>query len=168
MSTAKRILFDPQVDPPITVTVIGPAASQGSKTPIYNKLHQVVGMREDNKNVKPWRKRVAKAMVAARPNGFQPWDRAVKVWLKIYVRRPLAHFGTGRNANTLKATAPVYPLSGLDVDKVQRAVGDSGTGILWKDDARISAWDSERLYCGPGEPERVVIVAVARESVGEL
>ena len=152
----------------LSVTVLGPAASQGSKTPIRNKQGQAVGSRESSKKVKPWRQDVKALMVEELErtslsydgdHSFTLWDEAVFVALRIYVLRPKGHFNS---KGQLKPTAPQYPPSGLDVDKVQRAVGDAMKGIWVRDDARISKWDSERLY---DERERTVITAQLRRTL---
>lgn len=52
-------------------------------------------------------------------------------------RRPAGHFGSGRNAGVLKASAPAHPITRPDVLKVARAVEDALTGVLWLDDSQI-------------------------------
>lgn len=153
-------------DEPLRLQIVayGPAASQGSKTPIKNKIGQIVGSRESSKRSRPWRQDVQALMLEVVPEGFQPIDEAVTVRLAIYLSRPNSHFGSGKNSNILKSNAPRFPPTGLDIDKVQRAVGDAMKGIWLKDDARISRWRAMRFYCGPGEPGRTVITCEIRTS----
>jgi len=161
MTSTARILFAEDEPLRLTMEILGPAATQGSKTPIRNKFGQIVGSRESSKRSRPWRQDVRAMMEAARPEGFLPWDEAVTMSLTIYMRRPKAHFDSkGR----LKQSAPPFPPNGLDIDKVQRCIGDAAKGIWITDDRRISKWhDPQRFYCAPGEVERTVITCELRQ-----
>ena len=55
------------------------------------------------------------------------------------LQRPKSHYGSGRNAGTIKATAPYYVATRPDLDKLMRAIGDALTGVVWRDDAQV-AW----------------------------
>lgn len=70
--------------------------------------------------------------------------------------RPKSHYGTGRNAGVLKASAPAFPTAQgtRDADKLARAVGDALTMAgMWADDAQVcdlraaKRWVADR---GPG------------------
>jgi hypothetical protein len=146
----------------LRVEVLGPAATAGSKTLIRNTAGKVVGTRDSNKRSYPWRQDMRAMMVDARSPGFAPWDVAVEATLTLYVLRPKSHYGTGARCERLKANAPEFPPTGLDLDKVARCCGDAMKGIWLKDDARISKWTIERLYCLDGEVERTVITCKVR------
>lgn len=140
----------------VSITVLGAAQPQGSKR---IGRHPVTGRPiplDANPRTRAWRQEVSQEMLRAQTG--EPWDCAVTVELRVYVKRPAAHYGTGRNAGTLKATAPPYPGTGIDLDKIARAVGDAGNGILWRDDSRIAAWFVVRLWADPG-PERIELTA---------
>ncbi len=51
--------------------------------------------------------------------------------------RPKGHYGTGRNAEKLKGSAPEYPTGKPDLTKLIRGLEDALTGIVWRDDAQI-------------------------------
>ncbi len=159
MSQAVRILFADPEPLKLTVEILGPAATQGSKTPIRNKAGIIVGSRESSKRSRPWRQDLRALMVEALPTMFDLLDEAVQMTLTVYVQRPKAHF---TSKGYLKTNAPAFPPSGLDLDKIQRAVGDAAQGIWLTNDSRISRWVSERFYCGPGEVERTVITCELR------
>jgi Holliday junction resolvase RusA-like endonuclease len=72
--------------------------------------------------------------------------------------RPKGHFGTGRNAERLKPSAPQYPTGVPDVLKLTRGVEDALTGVVWYDDAQIVSESISKVY---GEPEGVQIVIEA-------
>lgn len=52
--------------------------------------------------------------------------------------RPKNHYGSGRNARTLKNSAPDRHVVKPDVLKLARAVEDALTGIVWVDDSQIT------------------------------
>jgi len=97
--------------------------------------------------------RLRPVMVAAKPAGLL--DGAIRLSITIFVARPGAHFRTGKNAG-LKPSGPRLPKSGKDLDKVARAIGDCGTGIIYTNDARICDLTIRRRYADT-EPECAVI-----------
>lgn len=72
---------------------------------------------------RPWRQDVT-AMARASMHGEQPMRGPVTLMLTFYLPRPKSHYGTGKNAATLKPSAPLYPASRPDWDKLARLVGD--------------------------------------------
>ena len=66
-----------------------------------------------------------------------PTVAACEVEFVFHRRRPKGHFGSGRNAGVVKASAPAHPTSRPDVLKLARAAEDALTGIVWHDDAAI-------------------------------
>jgi Holliday junction resolvase RusA-like endonuclease len=53
-----------------------------------------------------------------------------------YLSRPASHFGTGRNAGQLKASAPRFPTGKPDVDNLLKII-DALTGLAYHDDAQV-------------------------------
>jgi crossover junction endodeoxyribonuclease RusA len=123
--------------------VLGEPAPQGSKTRLPSG-----GMREANAATRPWRATVAAAAVEAigeRPQLVGPLElRAVFVFA-----RPASHWGTGRNLQRLKPSAPAYRPSKPDLDKLLRAIGDALTGIAFRDDAQLAVIRAEKHYGTP-------------------
>jgi crossover junction endodeoxyribonuclease RusA len=61
--------------------------------------------------------------------------------------RPKHHYGTGRNAGTLKPWAPTYMTSTPDLDKLLRLIGDALTiAEIITDDAVITAAHGEKRW----------------------
>ena len=56
------------------------------------------------------------------------------------------HYGTGKNAGTLKPSAPLFHTSKPDLDKLVRCIKDALTGIAWKDDAQVSLVCATKVY----------------------
>lgn len=137
--------------PAISITVYGQAAPQGSKRHVGNGV-----MIESSKKVKPWRtdvKAAATAAIDALP-GWTPLDGPLSVSMTFAFLRPKGHYGTGRNAGIVKASAPARPATIPDLSKLIRSTEDALTKLVWADDARVVEY--RRLgkhYAGTGAPD---------------
>ena len=138
-------------------SVLGLPAPQGSKTHVGDGR-----MVESSKRVKPWRRQVAAAY--ADRNFGDMLDGPVSIIVDFYLPRPKAHYGTGRNAGTLKGSAPVEHLTMPDLDKLVRAVGDALTRLAWRDDSQIVAWHAYKHYATTMAPvgAQITILEVGR------
>lgn len=61
----------------------------------------------------------------------------VTLTLVFAMRRPKAHFGSGKNLLIVKPSAPKDHVIKPDVTKLVRAVEDALTGVAWVDDAQV-------------------------------
>lgn len=61
----------------------------------------------------------------------------LKVTLDFRLPRPKSHYCTGKNAAILRNGAPQHHIGKPDVLKMARAVEDSLTGVIWRDDSQI-------------------------------
>jgi Holliday junction resolvase RusA-like endonuclease len=128
---------------PFQVDVLGLPVPQGSKRAFRHARTGRVVMVDDNPSLTDWRATLAgqarKAMA-----GSDPFTRPVRASLGFYLPRPTGHYGTGRNAGTLRPSAPDWPGVKPDLDKLIRAVFDALTVAgVWRDDALccgLSAW----------------------------
>ena len=81
--------------------------------------------------------------------GFVPVGRGVPIMLEATFRfpRPKSHFGTGKNADRLKVTAPRWHVVKPDVDNLLKLVKDALKGVAWHDDSQVCAYgDVLKLY----------------------
>ena len=117
---------------------------QGSKRAIKNKHTGRVSLIESSAKVKPWREAVISAWQAT---GHPTLTGPVSVGVTFYLPRPKAHYGTGRNADALKPTAPEWPAVTPDVDKLCRSTLDGLTqaGAI-EDDARVVFLTAAKAY----------------------
>lgn len=69
--------------------------------------------------------------------------------------RPQSHYRTGKNAHELKPSAPSWHTSKPDADKLLRAIGDSLTGVVARDDSQFAHVEAFKYY---GSPCAVVTV----------
>ena len=93
----------------------------------------------------------------------EPWACPIHLVLRFTVERPKSHYGSGRNADKLKPSAPAFPASKPDVLKLARGVEDALTSIILKDDAQIVTETLTKRYGRPG-----VVVEIHEQGLGEL
>ncbi len=116
--------------------VPGLPATAGSKTSFPHKVTgKMVTIDSSGAHGKTWRSDVKHFAFDV----YQGPALKGSMWLFVrFVRtRPLAHFGTGKNAGVLKANAPLEPTTRPDATKLLRAVEDALKGVLWVDDAQV-------------------------------
>lgn len=128
----------------IQFTIPGQPAPQGSK--IRNRYG---GVREANPGTAPWRADV-KLRAEQAMRGLPPLTGPVEILADFALKRPKHHYGTGRNASTLKPSAPFWCETAPDADKLARAIGDALTGVVFRDDAQVSRWTIWKRYGTPG------------------
>lgn len=128
----------------ITFTIPGQPAGQGSK--VRNRYG---GVREDSKKTAPWRADV-KLRAELAMTGRDMLTGPVEILADFALQRPKAHYGTGRNAGTLKPSAPIWCEGTPDADKLARAIGDALTGVVFKDDSQVAKWTIWKRYGTPG------------------
>lgn len=87
----------------------------------------------------------------------KPMAGPVRLSLTFIVRRPGNRYGSGRNRDQVRATAPPFPTVRPDVLKLARAVEDALTDVLWCDDAQIVSETLRKRYAGRDEMEGVQI-----------
>lgn len=116
--------------------VAGKAAPQGSKNPWGG---------EANPRTKPWRAAVSDK-AAKVMNGAPASLKAVKVYVTFSFPRPKSHYRTGKFSDILREDAPHWHTTFPDADKLQRAIGDALTGIVYRDDKQIASWAVDKIY----------------------
>ncbi|NLX94538.1 MAG: RusA family crossover junction endodeoxyribonuclease [Rhodopirellula sp.] len=149
----------------IEFEVIGQPATQGSKVPqlirrkggvpvLDGRNNPLVVVREHSPKTAVWRQQVAAAAREAY-NG-ELLTCPVRLRLQFVRPRPASHFGSGRNAKRLKASAPLLPTAKPDTLKLARAVEDALTGVVWRDDSQVCQHELMKSY-GPYFTVKVLI-----------
>lgn len=105
---------------------------------------------EDCKRNKTWRTEVKAAALKVAP--ASPLTGPLLVEVTFFMPRPKGHFGTGKNADVLKLSAPDYHTSKPDATKLWRSTEDALTGILWGDDSQIAKQSIVKKYTNSGRP----------------
>lgn len=121
---------------PLRFTVYGEAKPAGSKRAFINpRTGKPIVTDDSGKGGRTWRNDV---QAAAREAYIGPLlDEPLNVTFTFCRQRPKSHFGTGGNADVLKASAPAFPAKRPDLLKLARAAEDALTGIIWRDDSLI-------------------------------
>lgn len=145
----------------LTFHVNGTPGAQGSKRHVGHGR-----MVESSKKVAPWRQDV-KAAAEQALLATDEWDTGhngpVHVSVTFRFRRPQSHYGTGRNACTLKPSAPAVPTSRAhgDVDKLTRSTLDAlvQAGVI-ADDSLVVALSAFKVWTtGPLVPGATITLS---------
>ena len=134
----------------ITIRVIGIPAPQGSKT-----LTRWGAMIEASKKVKPWRTDVKEAALECYNSGAL--NLPVKADIEFVFPRPKSHYGTGKNADILKPSAPKFCTSRGNgvIDKFARSTLDglsvSAGGSVLEDDCLVVELNTKKRYVKKNE-----------------
>ena len=134
----------------------------GSKRGFIHRHTGRVVVVEDAKRNKDWRTsvmQVAGEMLA----GHGQLTGPVRLDVTFIMPRPKGHFGRGRKAGVLKATAPTYHTVKPDRTKLLRSTEDALTqcGMCWRDDTQIVTGQVTKIY---GEQPGAVIQFEAAET----
>lgn len=142
----------------IRAVIPGRPAPKGSLKCIGGRGGRGHVLIEDNDRTKPWREKIAGWLKQKWPATQHADDgQACGAEVTVTLDRPKGHYGTGRNADQLKATAPRYPVSHRtgDVDKHARLTLDAlqDVGIL-PDDCIVVELNIRKAYVGcPWTPD---------------
>lgn len=138
----------------LAFTVHGDAQPAGSKRGFVNHKTGAVIVTDANRKAKPWQQEVKAAAMEALEVDFPILRGPVELTLTFIRARPKAHFGTGRNSQLVKSSAPAFPITRPDALKLARGVEDALTGLVYADDSQIV---DEHLYKRYGESPRCEI-----------
>lgn len=132
----------------VDLTVLGVAAPQGSKRHVGHGR-----MVESSKRVGPWREAIVAEAQRAGVAGLM-LDGALSMTVAILLPRPRGHYGTGRNADAVRPSAPRAPAGRPDLDKLLRAISDALTqAAVWRDDSCLCQVSATKLYADSDPPQ---------------
>lgn len=133
------------------LTVYGEAQPAGSKRSFYSQKLRRSFVVDDNKKSRPWKDLVSQeaGKVAA---GML--EGPLLLVVTFYRARPAGHYGSGRNAGELRASAPPFPTVRPDATKLLRGIEDALIGVLYRDDAQIVRQIVDKQW---GDPARVIV-----------
>jgi len=112
------------------------------------------------RRIKSWATCVRESALAVIGNVEAPPFVGVplRVTIVFRVARPAGHWGKGKNAGKLTPSAPIYPTTKPDVDKLARSTFDALTAIVWDDDSRIVAARVGKAYAAPGREGATITI----------
>jgi Holliday junction resolvase RusA-like endonuclease len=131
-----------EAGPMLAFEVVGVPQTAGSKTAFTNpKTGKAIVVESGDRAAKrTWRGDVrdaAQAAIAQSPDDWWQYAGPVAVSFTFRRARPKGHYGSGRNAGTLKPHAPRFPTTAPDALKLARSLEDALTGVAYVDDAQI-------------------------------
>ena len=132
----------------ITFFVPGDPKPGGSKRAFINPKTGKPIITDACKGSKPWRADVKHFAYQAYSGELLKGPLILTI--VFYRIRPKFHFGTGRNAGILKASAPKYPEVQPDATKLVRSTEDALTKVLWHNDNQIVEQHAYKEYGKPG------------------
>lgn len=139
-------------DEMITFFVPGTPVPKGSGKAFFNKnMKRAVVIQDNRERQQPWASMIS---YCAQQAGCALSPAPIRVILQFVMPRPKSHYGTGKNAETLKLFSPEYHTSKPDLDKLIRCVKDALTGVAWKDDSQVCELVADKMY---GENPGVVV-----------
>ena len=142
----------------------GVPGAQGSKV-----MTRWGSMRESSSRVGPWRQ----AVMWQTENDylFPPIIDPVCVDIIFFFARPKSHYGTGKNADKLKDSAPEHCTSSShgDIDKLCRSTLDglavrSGGNVI-RDDSQVVRLCAEKRYASADEATGALVTIVPLRTV---
>lgn len=140
----------------ISFVVFGVPQQVGSKTSFvpldksgnpYRRVNGggvMVQTTDSNKKAKPWMAAVRAAAGTAFHGDLITGP--VRLTITFFFPRPQSHFGTGKNAGKVKASAPHRHAGTPDIDKLCRAIADGLTGVVLKDDKQVAELAACKLW----------------------
>jgi Holliday junction resolvase RusA-like endonuclease len=126
---------------PVTITVRGQPAPQGSKSAVIVRrrdgTQRAAMIESSHERVKSWRQAVVDEC-GARGHAGLMLDGPLSLTMVFFLPRPRSHYRTGRNAHLLRDAAPARPAGKPDLSKLARSTEDALTDAgVWADDARV-------------------------------
>ena len=128
--------------PFLDIEVPGTPRGQGSMRIVHGKALHASHILEHRSFV---------ALAISEAWAYDPLDEPLDVALKFTFIRPKNHFGTGRNADHLKPSAPEFMAVMPDGDKLTRLALDACTMAgLWRDDCLVTRIRATKTWATHG------------------
>jgi len=77
---------------------------------------------------------------------FIPLDCAIVMHVQAFFQRPKSHYGSGKNAEVLKKSAPENMVNKVDADNIFKACADALNGVAFVDDKQIVVLTASKHY----------------------
>lgn len=138
----------------ISIEVLGTPAPKGSSRAFYKAgMKHAVIVKDNNDRQKSWEGAVREnARAAVGDVAAPPYvNTALSVSIVFRLKRPAGHYSkSGKNAGKLLPSAPKFPQTIPDIDKLARATLDALIGTVFDDDSRIARLMLDKVYARPG------------------
>lgn len=139
--------------------VPGIPAPKGSTRAFFVKALGRAVITNANAKTKPWEQAVrAEALNAVDPH--YPTTQPIAVHATFYFSRPKGHYRTN---GEVKPGAPGRHVTKPDLDKLERALLDAMTGIVFVDDSQVCELSSDKRFAMEQGPGVNVIVSILEQ-----
>jgi Holliday junction resolvase RusA-like endonuclease len=138
--------------------VPGTPAPGGSKRGFYIKNIGRVVMAPASNKTKPWMA-IVSAFAKEAYQG-ELLQGALKLTFEFRLLRPKTHYGTGKKANILKSSAPIYSTVKPDLTKLERSTEDALVGIIMRDDSQVAEKATKKIYVERDSGVEIVIETI--------
>jgi crossover junction endodeoxyribonuclease RusA len=151
----------------IRIDVLGSPATKGNARAFVNKktgraILSSFGSGPREKKLRSWdaavREAAAEQALADRDGNMAYRGIGLAVALVFRLRRPNNHYGTGKNATTLKPSADPSPIGKPDVDKLARSTLDPLHDVVFDDDCRIVELMVRKEWARPGLEGATIVI----------
>lgn len=137
--------------------ILGPPQPQKRPRAFTRGKHAKVYSPTSEQKVK-----VSQAAHMLKGDGYY-FDDAVSVRIYYYFHRPKSHYGTGKNSNVIKDSAPHHHIKRPDLDNLNKAVLDGITdGGLWSDDSIVCHLSVVKQYIDRDDTQRTHVIIERR------
>lgn len=136
-----------------------PGEPTAAKRPRFAKRGKFAKVYDPDTNVE-WKRHIRDSFLHSVPDDVlaeAPFPRGLPLAMSVefHFARKKAHFGTGRNQNKLKDSAPTFHTVKPDVDNLLKLVKDALNGLAYADDSQVCRYDcASKCY---GDRPRTVI-----------
>ncbi|MDD5358399.1 MAG: RusA family crossover junction endodeoxyribonuclease [Candidatus Nanoarchaeia archaeon] len=89
-----------------------------------------------------------------------PIIEPIKLQIEFYFDRPKSHFGTGKNKDIVKESAPIFHTTKPDTSNLIKFIEDAFNGVFWKDDSLICELHCRKYYSN--KPRTVIIITILK------
>jgi len=148
----------------IEFTVFGVPQQKGSKQAFVNKRKDgssFAGLKDTNPRAKPWQGEVRAAAAKAYQGALI--DAPCHLYLDFFFPRPQAHYGSGKNSEKLKPSAPKYHAQTPDKDKLERVVADALEKVIVKNDSRFCGGCTNRHWTESAACVKIRVVVLDQD-----
>lgn len=139
----------------ITLAVLGTPAPKGSSRAMTNKrtgraILVPSGNDANRDRMKAWDTAIREAACAVAPqDGALAFVGVPLVFAAAFrLTRPRGHYNA---SGAVRASAPRYPITKPDGDKLARQAADTLALVLFDDDSRIVVWNISKIYASAGD-----------------
>jgi Holliday junction resolvase RusA-like endonuclease len=140
----------------VRFNVAGTPQQRGSKQAFARKGGGRPLMVDANAKSKPWMATVAAAASEAM-NGGDLLEGPLMVDVEFRFKRPQSHFHKRKSGTVKRDDAPMYHASTPDADKLMRAIGDSMSGVVYRDDSQLAVVNVVKVYTDSSEGATIAV-----------